>query len=261
MIRRISFFFKKHYWRELALAGVVLEILAAVFWQSCPRFAGVLAGVGGSILATVIVTFAGPAGEQVYQSFLRLGVTRFWSDRSKVDDDEWVEWLKSTQMRCILFGHAHGNWLEDRGFETALAERLAAGKNVEIFFLDPTGAGAALRQTEDSLGLRNTLGRIRASIKAAWDISERLEGKARARLTIYVYDSTPSLGVTWVDDWMVVTHYLPGSINLTSPCLKVEAQPDPKSLYAVYAENVNNIRDKSTTAIVTKENVHKYTNE
>src|SRR5712691_11086528 len=94
MIRRLLFLFKQNYWRGLALTGVVLETLAAVFWLSSPRFAGVLAGVGGSILATVIVTWAGPAGEEVYQSFLRLGVTRFWSDRSKVDDDDWVKWLK-----------------------------------------------------------------------------------------------------------------------------------------------------------------------
>jgi hypothetical protein len=259
MIRRLLFLFKQNYWRGLALTGVFLEILAAAFWQSNPRLAGICAGVGGSILATVIVTWAGPAGEEVYQSFLRLGVTRFWSDRSLVDDDQWVKWLKGTQMRCTLFGQAHGEWFRDITFEPALVERLTAGKNVEIFFLDPTGAGAALRQQEDSLGLRNTLGRIRASIKAAWDISERLDRKARDRFTIYVYDSTPSLGVTWIDDWMVVTHYLAGSINRTSPALRVEAQPDQRCLYAVYEQNVNHIRAKSI--VVTKNNLHKYTNE
>src|ERR1700691_1611790 len=99
MIRRVLFLFKQNYWRGLAATGIGLEILAAVFWESRPRLAGVLAGVGGSILATVIVTWAGPAGEEVYQSFLRLGVTRFWSDRSLVPKDQWVKWLKSTQMR------------------------------------------------------------------------------------------------------------------------------------------------------------------
>jgi hypothetical protein len=256
MIRRSLFFFKKTYWRGLALTGAVLEGLAVVFWQPNPRLAGVFAGVGGSILATVIVTYAGPAGEEVYQSFLRLGVTRFWPDRSKVDDDDWVEWLKSTQRRCILLGHAHGNWFVDGRFEPALVERLVAGKSVEIFFLDPTGDGAALRKKEDSLDLRNTLGRIRASIRAAWKISECLEEKVRDRLAIYVYDSTPSLGVTWVDDWMVVTHYLPGEINLTSPCLKVGWQPDPKCLYSVYAQNVEHIKAKAT--LITKENIDTY---
>jgi hypothetical protein len=260
MIRRTSFFFRQNYWRSLALTGVGLEILAGAFWQSNPRWAGIFAGVGGSILATVIVTWAGPAGEVVYQSFLRLGVTRFWSDRSSVPKDQWVKWLKSAQMRCILLGQAHGEWCLDNGFEPALVDRLTIGVNVEIFFLHPNGAGAALRHQEDSLGLRNTKTRIRNSIKAVWDISERLPPKARARLTIYVYDSTPSLGLTWIDDWMLVTHYLAGMVNLTSPALLVESRPGSKSLYAVYEENINSIRTKFSTAI-TQDNIDKYTSE
>jgi hypothetical protein len=261
MMRRLRFFFKQNYWRGLAFTGAGLEMLAGVFWELHPRFAGVLAGVGGSILATVIVTWAGPAGEEVYQSFLRLGVTRFWSDRSLVEKDRWVKWLKGAQMRCTLLGHAHGNWCEDDGFEPALIERLTAGKiRVEMFFLNPNGAGVDLRQKEDSLGLRNTKARIRASIKAVWDISQRLKEEARTRLTIYVYDSTPSLGVTWIDDWMLVTHYLAGSVNLTSPALLVKSQPDSECLYAVYEKNVNRIRAEFSE-VVTEDNIDKYTNE
>lgn len=225
-----------------------------------PLIAGIFAGIGGSVIATVIVSLAGPLGEEVYQSFLRLGVTRFYSNRSLVENDQWVKWLRDAQMRCILLGHAHGEWCLDNGFEPALIDRLMAGVNVEIFFLNPKGAGADLRHQEDSLGLRNTKARIRNSIRAVWNISERLTGKARTRLTIYVYDSTPSLGVTWIDDWMLVTHYLAGSVNRTSPALRVESRPDSKSLYAVYEENINSIRIKFST-IVTKDNVDTYTNE
>jgi hypothetical protein len=259
MIRRIRFFFKLNHWYEIFCSGLVLVILGIASWQSTPRLAGVLAGVGGSILATVIVTLFSPAGESVYQSFLRLGVTRFWPDRSLVESDQWVKWLKEAQMRCILLGHAHGEWIRDDGFAPVLVERLTAGKTVEIFFLDPTGDGAALRQKEDSLGVRDTQGRIRGSIKTLWEIAARLNAEARARLTIYVYDSTPSLGVTWIDNWMLVTHYLAGSTNRTSPALRVEAQPDSTCPYAVYEHNVNYIRTKST--LITQDNIDKYTNE
>jgi hypothetical protein len=260
MIRRTGYFFKQNYWRGLLIAGLALESFAAVFWESYPRFAGVLAGIGGSILATVIVTWAGPAGEVVYQSFLRLGVAKFWSDRSLVPKDQWVMWLKSTPIRCILLGQAHGEWCLDTGFEPALVERLRMGRTVEIFFLNPKGAGVELRQKEDRSGLMNTKARIRGSLRAVWDISQGLEEEVRTRLTIYVYDATPSLGVTWIDDWMLVTHYLAGSVNLTSPALLVKSQPDSKSLYAVYEGNVNRIKEKFSER-VTQDNIDYYTNE
>jgi hypothetical protein len=260
-IRRFRFFFKQNYWRGVALIDVLFWTLAALCSASNHPFAaGAFAGIGGSVLATILVSLAGPLGEEVYHSFLHLGVTRFWSDRSLVPKDQWVKWLAATQMRCTLLGHAHGEWCLDVGFEPALIERLNVGKTVEIFFLDPNGAGVALRQKEDRSGLKNTKARIRSSLRTVWDISQRLEDAARSRLGIYVYDCTPSLGVTWIDDWMLVTHYLAGSVNLTSPALLVKSQPDSKCLYAVYEANVTRIRDKFSTQ-VTKDNINTYTNE
>lgn len=258
MIRRIKFFFTLNHSHGIFWTGLVLAILGGAFWQSTPRIAGLLAGIGGSILATVIVTLLSPATADVYQSFLRLGVTKFWANRNMVENDQWVKWLRQAQMRFILLGHAHGEWIRDDGFEPALIERLKAGKTVEIFFLDPNGDGAALRQKEEK-EKRDTRDTIRRSISALWEISKALDAGARGKLTIYVYDSTPSLGVTWIDNWMLVTHYLAGSTNRTSPALKVEAQPDATCPYAVYEHNVNHIRDRST--IVTTENIRKYTNE
>jgi hypothetical protein len=259
MIRRVRFFFSQSPWYGLFWTGAGLVILGVPLWHVSPTWAGVLSGVGGSILATVIVTLTGPAGDEVYQRFRSLKITEFWSDRSKVENDQWVKWLRGAQMRCILLGHSNGEWLRDDGFESALTERLAAGKTVEIFFLDPGGDGAALRQKEDSRGLRDTKRRIRDSIRALWEISERLDPEARTKLTIFVYDSTPSLGVTWIDDWMVVTHYLPGSTNRTAPALKVEAHQDLTCPYAVYELNVNHIRTKSIP--LTSANIGRYINE
>jgi len=175
-----------------------------------------------------------------------------------VENDQWVKWLKQAQMRFILLGHAHGEWVRDDGFGPALIERLKAGKTVEIFFLDPNGDGAALRQKEEK-EKRDTKDTIRRSINALWEISKSLDSEARSRLTIWVYDSTPSLGVTWIDNWMLVTHYLAGSINRTSPALRVEAQPDAACPYAAYEHNVNHIRNTATR--LTTENIPNYTNE
>jgi hypothetical protein len=131
---------------------------------------------------------------------------------------------------------------------------------VEIFFLNPDGAAAALRDREDSKGFRDIKRRIRTSIKEVWDIRNSVEAAAREYLTLYVYDATPSLGLTWIDGVMLVTHYLAGSINLTSPLLVVEERAGPETLYAVYAGNVQQIREHFSTEIIA-ENINQYVQE
>jgi len=69
------------------------------------------------------------------------------------------------------------------------------------------------------------------------------------------------LGLTWIDDtFMVATHYLAGSTNLTSPALLLEPgryQSERLALYDIYAKNVQSIEQEFSTEI-TEENVHLY---
>jgi hypothetical protein len=208
------------------------------------------------MLATMLVSFAGPDGEETYQKFLQLGVTDFYPNRNMVPNESWVDWLEGAQRSCILLGQAHGEWIRDDRFEPALVSRLIAGVEVEIFFLDPTTPAADVREKEDKQKLQTRV-RIRESMRQLWEIRSRLNETARERLTVYTYRVTPSLGVTWIDDWMLVTHYLAGFNNLTSPALRVESSPKPRSPYAVYAKNVDRIREISER--VTNDNVHQYT--
>jgi len=48
------------------------------------------------------------------------------------------------------------------------------------------------------------------------------------------------------------------STNLTAPALRVESSSKPRSPYAVYAKNVDRIREKFSER-VTEENVTNYT--
>jgi hypothetical protein len=218
-------------------------------------------GIGASVLATAIVSFAGPSGEEAYQRFLSLGVTNFYSSRNQVPNGDWVRRLCDAKHRCILLGQAHGNWLEDPGFQPALVDRLRNGVHVEMFFLDPGGKAVQLRQQEDSIGIRDTKTRIRKSLRAIWKIRSELEPTLKEQLRIYVYDATPSLGVTWIDSVMLVTHYLAGSSNLTSPALVVEPRPVSDTPYATYDQNVSRIRASSFTHEVTADNIGGYTHE
>lgn len=258
--RRASFFFKlkQNYWQVVLLVGVVLVVIAGWLSQQHPVVASVVGGIGGGVVATVIVSFAGPAGDDAYQRFLSLGVTTFYSSRNKVPDDDWVRRLRQARERCILLGQAHGNWCEDNGFRPALIDRLTNGVQVEMFFLNPEETAAQLRSKEDSI--RDTRDRIRRSLKFVWEIRESLQESAKERLTLWVYNATPSLGVTWIDAEMLVTHYLAGATNLTSPALLVQPVPGSDTLYAVYEQNVNKIRANFSIK-VTSANIAKYTRE
>jgi hypothetical protein len=238
--------------------GVVLLLAGACISSEHKRLGPALVGIGTSMLATMLVSFAGPDGDETYRAFLQLGVREFYANRSKVPNDSWVDWLESAQRTCLLLGQAHGEWIRDDRFESALVGRLVAGIQIQILFLDPTTEAAETREKEDRQN-KELKARIKESIGKLWKIRERLPEAARARLSVYAYTATPSLGVTWIDDWMLVTHYLAGFNNLTSPALKVESSPNPTSPYAIYAKNVDRIRDFHSE-MVTQENIDNFTN-
>lgn len=162
----------------------------------------------------------------------------------------------------MLLGTANNNWCRDPDFRPALLERLRAGVTVKVLFLDPNPESKAIRTRAKEDKGRNTEKAVRESIKAMWVISKELddEPKAQARLELRVYDRTPSSGMTWVDDrFMVVTHYLAGFANLTSPALIVrpaQTQPGRRDLYRTYEENANDLLKSSI--LITKDNVDRY---
>src|SRR5580693_3000108 len=98
--RRFGFFFRERYWPVVALIGTICEILAVGLAKSYPLCAGALGGIGGSMLATMLVSFAGPSGEEVYHNFLKLGVEDFYPSRDHFPKDKWVDWLREATLRC-----------------------------------------------------------------------------------------------------------------------------------------------------------------
>jgi hypothetical protein len=257
--QRVRFHFREKYWWVVLFFGVVFTLVGWCLSPTHPTVGSALVGIGTSMLATMLVSFAGPDGDETYRNFLGLGVRGFYASRNKVANDLWVEWLEGAQRHCILFGIANGEWTRDEGFEPALASRLIAKVQIQVFFLDPNSPEADVREKEDQQKLE-LRGRIRASIRKLWEMRSRLNDDAKGRLSVYTYRATPSLGVTWIDDWMLVTHYLAGSNNLTSPALRVESIPKKGSPYAVYRKNVEEIREKFSTE-VTDDNVKTYTDE
>ena len=109
--QRCTFYFSRHSRLVVLVSGFVLEICAIARWEEWQPWSSVLAGVGGSVLATVLVGFLGSDADEVYQAFLRHGVTRFYPNREQSHVD-WVGKLSEAKHQCILFGqesrhHSH----------------------------------------------------------------------------------------------------------------------------------------------------------
>jgi hypothetical protein len=211
-----------------------------------PIRGSLLVGIGSSAIAAAIVAYLGPFSEAAYRRFISLGIERVWPSREAVNKRNWVDWLGRANDKCVLLGIAHGEWCKDPRFPSALRDCLERGVRVKVLFLDPESEPAVIRSHEEEKK-RITTDAIRKSIKFVWDFRMDLTAGVRDRLSIYVYRATPSCGLTWIDEFMVVTHYLAGLPNRTSPALLVRPPyiGMESSLYSIYAENVQNIENIS----------------
>jgi len=211
-------------------------------------------------MATVLVWLMTPVNEEAYEEFLSLGISKAYPSRDRVESPQWVKWLRSARRKCVLLGTSHSKWCTDPTFRGALEDRLRNDVNVVILFLDPTGSAVEVRAKEEATG-RDTVHEIKTAIRVLWMIRTELQPELRARLKLYVWEATPSMGVTWIDDrFMVVSHILAGSMNVTSPCLLLEPgryYSEQQGLYEKYADNVQLIVKKFSREI-TDGNVHDY---
>lgn len=197
-----------------------------------------------------------PVEQDVYQKITNLGITDVYASRNVIESRRWCQWLREATRHAILFGIAHGNWCRDADFEPALRDRLLHGVEVTMLFLDPTSLLADARSKEDK---RNTVAAIRSSISIMWNLRKSLGDESQRHLTLYVYTATPSSGMTWIDSSMIVTHYLAGFANLTSPAFHVQSVTEGAGLYDTYDKNLKAIEEDSATVKITDDNVTKYT--
>jgi Domain of unknown function (DUF5919) len=233
--------------QPIALAlGFALTVVGAWAWYKTwlgPIRGSLAIGVGASILAAAIVAYLSPANEAGYRKFISFGIVDMWSSRHAIKD--WVDWMETAHETCVLFGIAHGGWCKDARFPPALKERLNHGVSFRVLFLDPNCKAAEIRAREEK---RETKTKIRESIKKMWEIRQQLTAAQKGQLRIFVYDATASCGMTWVDQQMLVTHYLAGLPDETSPALLL-IRPEvgmERSLYDVYADNLDKIVQHST---------------
>ncbi len=213
-----------------------------------------LVGIGTSLLAAALVTLLSPASDELYQQFVALGIRDIWPSRRDVPSKYWCEWLEKASRTCTLLGVAHGEWRNDVKFGPALVACLQKGAKVNILFLDPNSELAKARAREEQ---RDTEGTIKESIRIMWGIRNGIDPNTRIRLHLRVYDSNPSSVATLIDDFMIVTHYLAGFPNRTSPAFRV-VDLGPESLFGVYKVNIDRVFGKESTIEITEDNIEKF---
>lgn len=239
------------------LVGIVLILVGGIcVLLGCPYRAAVFSGIGGSLTAAAVVSglsvMNSAAADESFSEFCALGIKRSYFYRTRIDDDQWCKWLREAKVHCTLLGIAHHKWCGDGNFPNALRDSLNRGVQVKFLFLDPGSEAAKLRAREDVRAARNTIQEIQDSIRFIWNLREQLAPDAKERLKLYVYNATPSSGTQWFDNFMVVTHYLAGFPNVTSPALLVEpvkTEVGERNLYDIYIENLTKVQESFSVPI------------
>lgn len=227
---------------SIGIIVVLVGLLFAIWRPPHPNIATVLISVGASLIAASMTTILSPVSEEVYQRFLRMGVTELYASRRDIDSHRWCEWLATASEKCMLLGIAHHEWARDTEFEPTVMDRVRHKVRIEVYFLDPNSEIAVKRSDEDTG--RDLINTIKKSIEVMWRIRNKLEVGARENFKLYVYSSTP-VGTTWVDNLIVASHYLAAFQNLTSPAL-ILRPVSSKDMYSVYAANARAIAGHAT---------------
>jgi|SRR5580704_9203575 hypothetical protein len=248
------------FWLGLLLAGATAWLWQRKILGDIPG--SFLVGVGAAILAAAVVAYLSPFNEPAFRRFLSFKIEYVWLSRQTIDSKYWVDRLNGAQEQCILLGIAHGGWCGDAMFLPTVHERLQHNVVFKMLFLNPNLKAAELRSAEEmrqsEKSKRETRDVIRESIKTMWDFRRGLEAGLRDRLRLYAYEATPSCGLMWIDKKILVTHYLAGLPDVTSPALLV-ASPEGEmegSLYNIYAKNLEEIEGHSI--VIVEENIDQF---
>ena len=236
--------------------GLSVGALAAWLWHVKiigEIWGSFLLGVGAAIIAAAIFAYFSPFNEPAFRRFLSLSIEYFWPSRRSIEENYWVDHLHGAKEKCVLLGIAHGGWCKDPRFLPTLKERLNHGLYFEMFFLDPDSRAAELRAAEEKKQRngRDTKEEIRQSIRKMWAFRLGLEAGLTDRFMVCVYTATPSCGLMWIDQTMLVTHYLAGLPDETSPAILLTPPESgiEGSLYNTYAKNLAEIRKTSTLIV------------
>jgi hypothetical protein len=131
---------------------------------------------------------------------------------------------------------------------TRLCEKIAEGSDVCCLFLDPAGKSVKDRQEEEGYHGGELSALTNLNMQTLLRARSRLDGNARKRFRIGIYDETVRYNIMIVDDrTCVVQLYLPNMRGIDSPTLVAKREEDDgKSIFGVFADIFSSLTERST---------------
>lgn len=246
-----------------SVTGLALVIIAiAVDPQS--NAGVILVSLGTGVLTSTIVAAIALEREEFLHTVLGLGVQEIFDDRAKAFDNEfWNALVDSTRYRYRVLGVANHGYLRNQTIRDqtteAFLEATRRGVDVEVLWLNPEHMLATIREEEE--GVRGTRDDTINSIIFFWELHEQLADDEKPRLSLREHTAMPTCGITWSDDFVMVTHYLAQKLNLGSPGLVLgpsmslldrlvlrlrRRQPVHPKITEAYMSNYREIAESST---------------
>lgn len=212
------------------ITGVLLIVLGAIFSSS--TWAGSLAlAVGGALIAAAALAYLALPRDEFVERMWDLGLVNAFLNRAKdTTDEDWVRLVRKTRHYYKVLGAGnHGYLHSDKSqdeFRQAFTDVIVNHKvQVEFLWLNPQSPLALRRETEENRSLRYD-----AVEAMEWfhNFRESLPPAHRTQLGLLEYEATPSCGIVWADDRLIVTQYLPAEADVFAPGLilrKTESPP------------------------------------
>lgn len=217
----------------------------------------ILLGAGASIIASVVLIVVAGKKEELAERVMKYGIKELFCNRLRdLDENFWTDFIASANQYVKILGVAnHGYVTKSDGVvksneKEALKKLIEKGVTVTILWLDPMSELARIRDEEEKRGTRTDAIK---SILAFHKFRESLVNKNKKNLILKIYNATPTCGLTWVDESMVVTHYLSHTSNQSSPGFvltnsridrllsRLTRDNGHAALYKMYGDNLNEI--------------------
>lgn len=246
--------------RLAGVTGMVFTLLGAYLGLTNLLGTAFL-GVGTSIIGSTVFAHLALSQDDLLENMRDLGVEKILESRLRYcRDDFWADLVGGAREHYRVLGVANHGFLNTESakkcFESRFKAALARNPrfSIEILWLDPRSSLARRRQEEEK---RNTRLDTLESIEWFNGMKSAAATSENGRIQLRLYEETPTCGITWRDDSVVVTHYQARALNMDAPVSMLRTTtakwwgPHPATAAAAplaktYTDNYLEILAKST---------------